>query len=474
MSSMRRLQPFSTFRVARVPIAAWLLTASAAAFAQATPTVSTVFAFNGSVANGGVVQGPDGDLYGTSSSNTLVAGGLVYRSTINGSSVTTIHQMVLDDGYGPKAGLLEASNGLLYGSTRLGARTVAYSTGTIYRLAYDGTGYTTLHTFGVYSEVNVNGNPINMDGAYPETPLIEGSDGYIYGTARAGGAFGTGVVFRISLDGSDFSVLHEFGPVTSDANDTVVRNIGGSNPIGRLLQAPDGYLYGAAAAGGVNGRGTIYRIHMDGTGFEVVKEFPDIASGNPAANVEGAAPIAGLTDGGDGLLYGVASAGGVNGVGTLFSIDPNSLLFTVLHDFETPDGANPSGALIVGSDSLFYGTTAGGGTSSSGATTNLGTIYSIARDGTGFTKLYSFNGDEGSVPNGPLLQLDATTFVGVALSGGKCGQGTLFYYSSIGEKVDGNTSCGQKKKNQGGGGALAPGILLLLGGLGLARRRRRV
>jgi uncharacterized repeat protein (TIGR03803 family) len=473
MSSMRRVQSFSLVRHAYAPLAIWLLTASGAVFAQAAPAVSTVFAFSGSVPNGGVLLGPDGGLYGTGSPATQVAGGVIYRSTVNGSSVKTLHQMSIDEGYAPKAGLLQASNGLLYGTTRLGSRTVAYSTGTIYSVAFDGTGYSTLHTFGVYSTTNVNGNPINADGAYPETALIEGSDGYLYGTARAGGDNGTGVVFRMSLDGTGFSVLHQFGPVTSAATDSVVKNVGGSSPVGSLVQAADGYLYGSATVGGITGRGTIYRIRMDGTGFEVVHEFTDIASANPASNVDGATPLAGLTDGGDGLLYGVASAGGANGVGTLFSIDPVSGLFTVLHDFETANGAGPSGALIVGSDSLLYGVTAAGGTDSSGKTTSLGTIYSTARDGTGFAKLYSFTGDEGSAPYGPLLQLDATTFVGIAVSGGKCGQGTLFSYSSTGAKVSGNTTCGQKKKNQGGGGAVAPGMLLLLGGLGLARRRRR-
>ncbi|MCJ7452527.1 MAG: hypothetical protein MUO39_08645, partial [Steroidobacteraceae bacterium] len=211
----------------------------------------------------------------------------------------------------------------------------------------------------------------------------------------------------------------------------------------------------------------------DGTGFEVVHEFTAIAAESPFENEDGATPLVGLTDGGDGFLYGVATAGGQNGAGTVFSIDPNSLLFTVLHDFETPNGANPSGELIVASDSRLYGTTAAGGTDSSGTTTSFGTIYSIARDGTGFEKLYSFNGSEGSAPNGPLLQLDATTFVGVTFSGGRCGQGTLFQYSSIGEKVEGNTGCGQKKKNQSGGGAFPPVMLLLLGGLALAGRRRR-
>ena len=476
MSSMRPVQSYKCFRLASAPLAAWLLTASAAVFGQATPAVSTVFAFNGSAPNGGLVQGPDGGLYGTTSSNTLISGGLIYRSTVNGSSVRTLHQLTTEEGYAPKAGLLKGSDGLLYGSTRLGLPTVAFTTGTTYRMAFDGTGFMILHRFGVYTETNVNGNPKNADGAYPESALIEGSDGYLYGVTRAGGTNGTGVVFRQPrqpVDNSDFLVLHHFGPVTSLATDSVVKNIGGSSPVGSLVQAPDGYLYGTAAVGGVSGRGTLFRIQMDGTGFEVMHEFTDLSSASPPLNVDGAVPLAGLMNGQDGLLYGVASAGGANGVGTLFSLDPNSRLFTVLHDFDAPNGANPSAALILGSDLLrLYGVTGTGGTDSSGATTSLGTIYSIARDGTGFSKHYSFDGNEGSGPNGPLLQIDATTFVGITAARGKCNQGTLFQYSSTGAKVTGNTTCGQKKNNSGGG-SIAPGLLMLFGTLGFARRRRR-
>jgi len=482
MSSMRPVQSFKCFRLARAPLAAWLLTASAAVFGQATPAVSTVFAFNGSAPNGGLVQGPDGGLYGTTSSNTLISGGLIYRSTVNGSSVRTLHQLTTEEGYAPKAGLLKGSDGLLYGSTRLGMPTVAFTTGTTYRMAFDGTHFEILHRFGVYVLVNVNGNPINDDGAYPESALIEGSDGYLYGVTRAGGTNGTGVIFRQSRDGSTFSVLHHFGLVSSLVTDNVVKNPDGSSPVGSLVQAPDGYLYGTAAVGGVSGRGTLFRIQTDGSGFAVVHEFTDLSSATPPLNLDGATPVAGLVNGGDGLLYGVASTGGANGVGTLFSLDPNSedpttadpddKLLTVLHHFDTPNGSSPIAALIVGTDSRLYGVTAGGGTNSSGATTNFGTVYSIDRAGADFTKLLSFDGNDGSGPYGPLLQLNATTFVGIAAAGGKCGQGTLFQYSSTGEKVTGNTTCGQKK-NKSGGGSIAPGLFLLFGTLGFSRRRRR-
>ncbi len=482
MSSMCPVQSFKYFRFARVPLAAWLLVASAASFGQAAPAVSTVLAFNlpfnGSAPNGGLVEGADGGLYGTTAASNLVSGGLIYRSTVSGSSVTTLHQFALTEGYVPKAGLLKGSDELLYGSTSLGDQTVADTPGTTFSLAQDGTGFTILHRFEAWTTTNVYGSPKNADGAYPVAALIEGSDGFLYGVTSAGGTNGTGVIFRQPrqpVDNSDFLVLHHFGQVTSDPSVSILKNDDGASPVGGLLAASDGYLYGTASGGGVNGRGTIFRIRTDGTGFEVVHTFADLSSGSPATNVEGANPRSGLTDGQNGLLYGVTSAGGANGVGTLFSLDPVSGLLTVPmpHDFETANGAGPSGALTLGLDGRLYGVTASGGTDSSGTATNFGTIYSIARDGTGFTKLYSFDGTNGSSPSGSLLQLDANTFVGIAAGGGKCSGGTLFSYSSTGATVVGNTTCGQKKQNKSGGGALAPGLLLLFGALGLAPRRRR-
>jgi len=63
-------------------------------------------------------------------------------------------------------------------------------------------------------------------------------------------------------------------------------------------------------------------------------------------------------------------------------------------------------------------------------------------------------------------------FVGVATSSGNCGSGTIFRYSTTGDTVTGNTKCGVKKQSAYGSGATGPAVLLLMGGLGLARRRR--
>jgi MYXO-CTERM domain-containing protein len=141
-----------------------------------------------------------------------------------------------------------------------------------------------------------------------------------------------------------------------------------------------------------------------------------------------------------------------------------------MHAFDGSKGARPTGELLLAQDGLLYGSTATGGTSTEGTTTTFGTLFSIARDGAGFKSLASFEGRDGSTPTGKMLQLDASTFVGLAAGGGKCGQGVIYNFSLAGNEVKGVTNCGQRRNS--GSGSAGPLLLLLLGSLALRRRRR--
>ena len=468
MSSTTRLQ-FS------VPARRWLLACLAAcpvvAMAQGTPAVSTLAAFSGSQPSSAPVRGPDGALYGATSTANVVTGGLIYRLAADGSRIDTLYQLRIEDGYSPFGGVVLGSDGRLYGATSIGAASEANTSGTIYRLATDGTGFTVLHRFANFTGLNANGSPINSNGTNPDSELVEGSDGYLYGVTRTGGPNGNGVVYRIAKDGSGFAVLHAFGPITSAANATPVTNADGFALVAPLVAYVDGYVYGTATRGGTTGNGTIFRVRVDGTGFEVLHTFPALVASDTTAstNSDGAIPLAGLTDGGDGMLYGVASSGGNTGNGTLYVFDPVGRVFTVLHHFDGSKGSQPAGELLLGQDGRLYGTTASGGTNSSGNATLFGTVFSIARDGTGFTSLHSFAGSDGASPGGRLQQLDATTFVGMTQAGGRCSQGTAFRLSLTGSTVKGITNCG-RRRNDSGGGALGPALLLLLAAAGAARR----
>lgn len=471
MSSMSRPQSVAVVRRVRRWLVAALALCPAVTFAQSSPAVSTVVAFSGSTVSATPTRGSDGALYGATAVGSYITGGLIYRLQANGSAITTQYQISPIDGNNPAGGLLLGSDGLLYGTTKFGSITEINSSGTVFRVASDGSGFTVLHRFKSYTE-NSLGDAVNEEGVNPETELVEGPDGFLYGVTPVGGPNATGVVFKVSRDGTSFSVLHAFGAVTvgSDGKKVVpVTNPDGIGPVAPLLVGADGYLYGTTAVGGANSSGTIFRLGLDGSGFEVLRTFPALPSGTatPGTNTDGAQPVAGLTDGKDGRLYGVASFGGSVGYGTLFAFDPVGRVFSVLHNFDGSKGAQPTGELLLGQDGRLYGTTASGGTDNGGKSTLFGTIFSIARDGSGFTSLHSFGSKDGAYPTGQLLQLDASTFIGMTPSGGKCGRGSVFQLSLTGASVDGITNCGQKKDS--GGGTTAPALLLLLAAAAVAR-----
>lgn len=465
--------PSPVFHRSAYWLAALLLAAPAVATAQTSPTVSTIVAFSGSQPTASPVRGPDGALYGTTTVASSLTGGLIYRAELDGTAIESLHQLTINEGYSPVGGLVLGSDGSLYGTTSIGALTEANTAGTVYRIQPDGTGFTILHRFQTYSSANQAGSAVNADGANPESELVEGNDGFLYGVTRAGGANGTGVIFKISREGSGFTVLHTFGPITSAVDASPVLNADGLGSASPLVAAADDYFYGTAANGGPNGNGTVFRVRFDGSGFEVLHAFTAVVESGTSSlptNGDGATPIAGLTDGRDGRFYGVTNLGGEFGNGTLFAIDPVGGTFTVLHDFDGFKGARPTGELLLAQDGKFFGTTATGGTNAAGTVTTAGTIYSIARDGTGFASLLSLDGSQGSTPTGRMLQVNESTFVGVAQGSGRCGQGTLFQFSLTGATVKGITNCGQRKNS--GGGSTAPGLLLLLGALGAVRRLR--
>ena len=482
MPSIRRPQYPTFVSRARCWIVALLATLPAVTFAQSTPAVSTLVAFSGSQPAGTPVFGPDGALYGMTSIVNTVTGGLVYRLASDGSGIRTVYSLKITDGYSPAGGVLLGSDDLLYGTTIFGSSNVLNSSGTVFSVSPSGAGFTVLRNFAPYTVIVVDGinYPTNADGVAPSTELVEGSDGYLYGVTSAGGPNGTGVVFKISRDGTDFAVLHAFGPVTDEPDlpgqtgdpDVPPINADGIGAAAPLLAAVDGHLYGVATAGGPNGAGTIFRVRPDGSGFAVVYSFPTLvenSSGN-LINAGGGNPLAGLTDGDDGRLYGVTSQGGSTGFGTLFALDPVGGVYTVLHQFDGPTGRQPEGELLLGLDGRLYGTTAFGGEDWSASNSGYGTIFAIARDGTGFTRLHSFNFNDGFRPSGRLLQTDASTFIGLNQAGARCEQGSVFQFSLTGAKVDGVTNCGRRKNNNGGGG-VTPALLLLLATVAVARRR---
>src|SRR5215471_14376286 len=175
------------------------------------------------------------------------------------------------------------------------------------------------------------------DQASPAAGLVVGNDGLLYGMNGAGGAFGFGTVFKVTTTG----VLTNFA---------VLDGVNGGNPQSGLVLAADGNFYGTSQEGGTNGQGAVFRVTPGGVVTRLVS-FD--------ASALGGFPVAGLTKGPDGNLYGTTTVGGGAGGGTIFKITTAGAL-TTLHSFQGTDGLGGPARLILGPDRNLYGTTKSG------------------------------------------------------------------------------------------------------------------
>ena len=264
--------------------------------------------------------------------------------------------------------------------------------GTLFTIRTDGTGFTLLHSFEGTSD-----NP-----GEPVGRLAYASDGTLYGACDFGGAYGIGAVYRIRTNGSGFVIVHSF---TASDGDTPVRGVSLDN---------SGNLYGTTVTDGPAGKGTIYRLRTDGSGFTVLHAFAGGAS-------DGAGGASEIVFGDDGFLYGTTPSG--TAAGTVYRVRPNGTGYQIVHAFAggTNDGDTPySGVTIAGP--VLYGTT------SKGCAGNLGCIYQVGTDGSAFTILHSFAGgtSDGAEPESHLTELSDGYLYGTSDAGGPANDGVIF------------------------------------------------
>jgi uncharacterized repeat protein (TIGR03803 family) len=348
-----------------------------------------------------LVQGLDGTLYGTTKSGGSADLGTVFSIAPDGSAYSVLYSFTGSDGSHPMGGLIQGSDGMLYGTT-YGIYGIP-GTGTIFRIAPDGSGFTVIYSFDDSSATNARG-------------LLQGLDSMLYGATVAGGSGscdgGCGTIFKIATDGSGFTILYTFtGP-------------DGAHPYGGLIQGPDGTLYGTTSSGGpFEGHGTIFKIATDGSSFSQIYFF-----------FFGFAP-ASLIQGVDGMLYGTTggSYGGDSFIcgdtcGAVLRIAPDGSGIKGIHEFRGPDGLGPGGLLLQGLDGMLYGTTVGGGSPECELedSPGCGTVFRVAPDGSSFTQWYVFTGPDGSNPEGGLIQGPDGVLHGTTRFGGPGGLGVVF------------------------------------------------
>jgi uncharacterized repeat protein (TIGR03803 family) len=294
------------------------------------------FDFTGGTPSGNILQATDGYLYGITRTGG-VGGGVIYKVKTDGTEYTILRELATIDGNVSSGGLMEAANGKLYGMTSNGG---FYGYGSIFSIDKDGSNFNVIFRF--------NDNLPFKTGYAPRGDLVQGSDGYLYGNLFSGGENSKGVLFKIQPDGTNFSKIVVF-------DGTSKGQLPGLTP----LHASDGKLYGVTQSGGAANYGCIFMVNADGSNFTRLFDFD--------GNNSGSNPIGKLTEGIDGFLYGAAADGGTNSKGTIFRIQKDGTGFQKLADMNSSAARPVGGSLAEGQPGVFYGMTLNGGTQDGGA-----------------------------------------------------------------------------------------------------------
>ncbi|MGO8696185.1 MAG: choice-of-anchor tandem repeat GloVer-containing protein [Limisphaerales bacterium] len=386
--------------LARLLLAATLALPTLNVFAAGVLTVIHTFGrnpdYDASVNMPGLIQGADGYLYGLTFSDAgAYDRGSAFKISVTGA-FTLLHSFTGgSDGGTPWGALVQASNGFFYGTTFSGG---ANNYGTVFQMSASG-GFVTVRSF-------IDG----MDGWNPIGALVQGSDGYLYGTTYSGGTNTCGTVFKITTNGT-LTSLYSF-----------TNGLDGANPWAGVVQGTDGNFYGTASAGGAYSNGTVFKITSTGA-FTPLHSF--------RGGSDGKTPYGALMLASNGNFYGTTS--GQNGAGpltsgTVFAINSTGSLTTVGH--LGGGGQGPQAGLAQGSDGRFYGTVPG----AISASPNGGGVFSVGAGGD-FITLYQFtNGLDGAFPETALVQATDGNFYGMANYGGPTTssgipQGTIFRVS---------------------------------------------
>jgi uncharacterized repeat protein (TIGR03803 family) len=399
--------------------AVWVFLWSCAACSAQTFTTLVSFDNNNGAEPDSLVQGLDGNYYGATGGGEGIKGGSGNGTIFRmtpAGTMTILHRSEAKDTTGSNP-----AGGLLpdINGDFYGADCAGGDIAAVSTCAIT-TGYGAIFKItasGAYSTVHVFEG---ADGAAPAGSLVRGADGNFYGTTLAGGAY--------DPSGQELHNGTVFRITPEGAFTTLYSFSGpdGCEP-DRLVMGPDGDLYGTTRCGGTSyvmpddtGAGTVYKISPAGK-LTTLHNF-DPQSG-------GQFPYGALTLGTDGSFYGTTPVGGTYNYGEVYRITAKGAL-TVLHDFDNTDGASAIGGLVSANDGNLYGTTSRGGVFDYGGIPQLGTIFRVTPDGV-FTSLFDFStpDQQGYQPATAMLEGTDGNFYGTTSEGGSGNMGVIFRFS---------------------------------------------
>lgn len=306
---------------------------------------STPFLFNSTAAYGSysdLVQTPDGKIYGLTNGggpNQCGNGtcGVLYNYDIPGNTFTTLMNFNMTQGYHHQ-GLIASMANTLYGLDGVGIFRFDPSTG---------------------SYTGLNAGYGNM--------IMQASNGLIYGVEPQNGANNYGYIYVFDTLLGTSTILHSFN------------GLDGKTPLGTLVEAPGGLLYGTTLGGGNNNNGVIFSFDP------ITSTFTKLYDLDQPGNGDGSSPVAQLLYM-NSKLYGTTRDSGAFNGGVLFCYDVALNTYTKLQDFNFINGASPRSPLLLASDGNIYGSTFAGGIS------NMGTLFRYIPATNTFSNIHNFTG----------------------------------------------------------------------------------
>lgn len=355
-----------------------------------------LFRFDGEFPKSKLLQASNGKLYGLSSDCCVLGSyGVFFEydpATKNYNKIVDFNDTI--NGSSPDGGLVEAMNGKLYGLTSTGG---IHNKGTLFEFDPSTYAFKKIYDF---DETN---------GSTPLGTLIQATDGKLYGLTSSGGANDYGVLFQYDISTGTYSNKFNFDGTK------------GGNPLGDLIQAKNGLLYGLTSSGGKDNNGVLFEYDPAGATYMNKIDFNGTS--------QGGWPYGSLLEAADGNLYGLTNIGGSDNFGVLFQYTPSTSAYTVKVDFNgTVRGAYPKSSLTAGANGKLYGITEYGGDFDEGVIFEYDPASSV------YTKKFDFDNTGKLTGNYPVAELTQATdgfLYGLAYTGGIAGTGVLFRFDPV-------------------------------------------
>ncbi len=301
----------------------------------------------------------------------------------------------------------------------------------------------------------------SLDGSPSMGELMEASNGKGYGMTFTGGANNNGVLFELNVVTGAFAKKFDFEESSS-----------GAFPMGSLIQAADGKLYGLTSMGGIYGKGTLFSYDLSTNQFQKLNDFD---------GPMGATPVGTLVEAGNGRLFGITRGGGAWGVGVVFEYQPTGNLYTKKLDLDSETGYGGKGALVKGQNGKLYGVVDNGvgkvtgafieidpvpfalkkklefdgerdgsypiaitegsngkfyGLTQKGGSNNVGVVFQMDVTSTNLKSLHNFTfALNGSFPRGTLTMAPNGKFYGITAQGGKHNTGVLYEFDPLTDQL---------------------------------------